>query len=91
MSDISTFLRSSEVRDLLDSYIDGRLDEEQLIGQLVPMKDMAADDSEDTLASVLSALIARTEMIHLNICRAEQRHAIVDVLTDFEKSHIEGT
>jgi hypothetical protein len=78
------------IRVLLDSYVDGGLDEEQLIDQLVQMRDMASDESSDQLATELSALIARIEMIHLNICRAEQQHAISDVLAEFEKNRLDA-
>ena len=90
MSDISTFLGISEVRDVLDTYMDGGFDEEQLIDQLAQMRGVASDESNDALATVLSEMVGRVEMIHLNICRAEQRHAIVEVLVNFKKHHLDA-
>jgi hypothetical protein len=86
----SEFGSGREVRVLLDTYFDGGLDEEQLIDRLVQIRDMASDESKDPLATELSELIARIEMIHLNICRAEQRQAITDVLAEFKKHHLEA-
>jgi hypothetical protein len=84
----SEFDSEREVRVLLDTYIDGGLDEEQLIDRLVQIRDIASDKSKGLLATEMSGLVARIEMIHLNICRAEQRHAVAEVLMDFKKQHL---
>jgi hypothetical protein len=86
----SEFGSEQEIRVLLDTYVDGGLDEEQLIDQLVQIRDMAPDELSDQLATELSELVARIEMIHLNICRAEQQHAIFDVLAEFKKNRLDA-
>jgi hypothetical protein len=88
MSDISGFPEITAICALLDTYNNGHIDQEQLVGRLARMRDLASVESKDALSTGLSELIARIEMIHLNICRAERGHAIAGVIEDFKKSHL---
>lgn len=79
----------ARLAQLVEEFERGRLEEEELESALEALAVRVAEGAEGAapqLPSDLSELRSRLEMIRFNVCAAERRGALLELLRDFQAS-----